>query len=364
VCPENSLLEWTATEVEGVTIINAYKPPSVKMDTTGLPYLSRPCMYAGDFNGHSTKWGYRSTNASGEALEDWAFASSLSLLHEPKQPDSFHSHRWNTGTNPDLAFVNLATPLPHLTILEPFPKSQHRPSLIQPINPIKPLTAKLVLRWNFRKARWEQFNSLTELGGESLPDPSSNLDTVYSAFCQLLHSSALMSIPRGCRRQYIPTWNSECDQRYNAFLMAESRVDSDFKAEELTSCLHRKRRERWIESVEGISFTHSSKKAWKTFNRLTGRCARPRQCPVTANAIAHQLLANGRYAGACKAHSLSVKRQCSALWKTPGVDRHLTSLFTSEELTHAIELLKCGKTQRPDNIPPDFLKHLGHNCLS
>jgi len=92
---------------------------------------------------------------------------------------------------------------------------------------------------------------------------------------------------------------------------------------------------RWIELVEGSDFTHSSRKAWKTFNRLTGRCARPRQCPVTANAIAHQLLANGRYAGASKAHSLNVKRQCSALLKSSGVDGHPTSPFASEELAHA-----------------------------
>jgi len=222
VSPENLLLEWTPTEVEGITIINVYKPPSVKMDTTGLPYFSRPCMYAGDSNSHSTTWDYRLTNASGEALEDGAFASGLNLLHDPKQPDSFHSRRWNTGTNPDLASVNLAGPLPHRTI--------------------------------------------------------------------------------------IPTWDSECDQRYSAFLLAESRVDSDFKAEELTSCLDRKRRKRWIESVEGIDLIHSSRKAWKTFSRLTGRCARPSQCPDIANAIAHQLLANGRYAGASKAHSLNVKR--------------------------------------------------------
>ena len=54
VCPENSLLEWTATKVEGVTIINVYKPPSVKMDTIGFPYFSRPSIYAGDFNCYST----------------------------------------------------------------------------------------------------------------------------------------------------------------------------------------------------------------------------------------------------------------------------------------------------------------------
>jgi len=112
------------------------------------------------------------------------------------------------------------------------------------------------LRWNSRKVCWVQFANLTESRADSLPDPSSNLDTAYFAFCQLLHSSAQKSIRRGCRQQYIPTWGSECDVRYNPFLLAESRVDADCKAEELTSCLDRKRRERWIESVEGIDFTH------------------------------------------------------------------------------------------------------------
>jgi len=91
------------------------------------------------------------------------------------------------------------------------------------------------------------------------------------------------------------------------FLLAESRVDSDFKAVEFTSCFDKKRPERWIESVEGIYFTHLIRKTWKTFNRLTGHSARLRQRPVTANTITHQLLANGRYAGASKAHSLNVK---------------------------------------------------------
>jgi len=253
------------------------------MDTIGLPYFCRPFIYAGDFNCYSTTWGYHSANASGKDLEDWTSASGLNLLHVPKQPNSLHSRRWNTSTNPDLACVNLAGPLPHRTMLEPFPKSQHRPSLIQPMNPIEPLAAKPMLMWYFWKARWEQFINLTKLGADSLPDLSSNADTVYSAFCQLLHSSARMSIPHGCRWQYIPAWDSECDQRYNAFLMAESRVDLDFKADELTSCLDIKRQERWIESVEGIDFTHPSRKAWKTFKHLTGRCARPRQCLVTAN---------------------------------------------------------------------------------
>jgi len=86
-------------------------------------------------------------------------------------------------------------------------------------------------------------------------------------------------------------------------------------------------------------------------NRFTGRCARPRQCPVTANAIAHQLPLWW-----CKQGSLfrcEAAVQCSV--EFPGVDGRLTSPFTSEELAQAIKLLKCGKAQGPDNIPPEFL---------
>ena len=43
-------MEWTATLVEGVTIINIYKPPSFRLQANPLPIFSAPCIYAGDFN--------------------------------------------------------------------------------------------------------------------------------------------------------------------------------------------------------------------------------------------------------------------------------------------------------------------------
>ena len=60
--------------------------------------------------------------------------------------------------------------------------------------------------------------------------------------------------------------------------------------------LDEKSQERWIETVESIDFTHSSRKAWHTINRLTGRTAsKPGKCPVSADAIASKLLQNGRF---------------------------------------------------------------------
>ena len=170
--PESSL-EWAATEVEGVTIVNVYKPPTFRLQPDSIPVFTSPCIYAGDFNCRSTTWGYSSSNPDGDILEDWASASGVHL-YDPKQPDSFHSGRWNTTTNADLAFVNLVGPAPSRIILDHFPKSQHRPSLIISESPISPIPSKPVKRWNFCKANWTRFESLVDSGVDNLPPPPLN----------------------------------------------------------------------------------------------------------------------------------------------------------------------------------------------
>ena len=287
-------IEWTATEIEGTVVINVYKPPNTPLQDNSIPVFACPCMYAGDFNSHSTIWGYRNTNAGGipVALENWASAASVQLLFDPKQPGSFHSSRWKT-TNPDLAFTNTDGPLPERIILEPFPKFQHRPSLIISANPLKLVQSKPVKRWNFRKANWAKFTHLVQNKINQLPKPTSDdLNTLYKSFCNILFKTGRKTIPRRYRRQYIPSWDEECKQCYDAFLASTNSEEASAAATTLMNCLDTKRRQRWEETVRGTDFTHSSRVAWKTFNRLTGRSSHPKRCPVTANSIAHQLMDN------------------------------------------------------------------------
>ena len=115
--------------------------------------------------------------------------------------------------------------------------------------------------------------------------------------------------------------------------------------------------------MQGIDFSHSSRRAWITFNRLTGRSVKRTRCPVYANSIAKQLLDNGKFKDASKEHALHVKQEISALWQAPGVDGFLSSPFTIQELMLAIRQLKSGKAQGPDTIPPEFLIHCGPRCL-
>ena len=92
-------------------------------------------------------------SADGDALIAWASANNLTLLYDPKEPASFHSQGWNSDTNPDLAFAHTAdTGIPTRRVLDKFPRSQHRPSLISSPCLAAPIACKPVKRWNFRKA--------------------------------------------------------------------------------------------------------------------------------------------------------------------------------------------------------------------
>ena len=54
------------------------------------------CPIIGDFNNHSTSWGYDETNQRGDNVEDWQIENNLLLLNDQKDPPTFFSRRWLT----------------------------------------------------------------------------------------------------------------------------------------------------------------------------------------------------------------------------------------------------------------------------
>ena len=90
--------EILTIEVGNCTITSVYKPPTIDNYDTKI--------VLGDFNSHSTTWGYLENDQNGENVENWAEAEGLSLIHDPKLPLSFNSGRWKKSYNPDLIFVS------------------------------------------------------------------------------------------------------------------------------------------------------------------------------------------------------------------------------------------------------------------
>ena len=97
-------LQWIATRLDEVTIVNVYKPP--RSPFTDLPIFNHPVIYSGDFNCQHEMWGYSQSTQDGSKLADWASNANLTLLYDNKQPKTFHSNIWNTFTNPDLSFYS------------------------------------------------------------------------------------------------------------------------------------------------------------------------------------------------------------------------------------------------------------------
>ena len=91
-----------------ITITSVYKPPSSEFELPSLPEKCRRPLHLviGDFNSHSTAWGYEQNDCNGDLVEAWAEASNFSLIHDAKLPKSFDSARCKRGYNPDVAFVS------------------------------------------------------------------------------------------------------------------------------------------------------------------------------------------------------------------------------------------------------------------
>ena len=200
---------------------------------------------------------------------------------------------------PDLAFASVSpnSRLLDRLVLENFPRSQNRTSLITPPRFAMAVPRMPVKRWNFRKAKWSHYIALTNKFAKILLPPDSlDVDAAYKNFCNIIKKATKKTIPRGYQNNYTPCWDTECKSLYKTFLQSPQGDDSSLAATDLLAKLDRKRRGFWSETVRSINFSDSSRKAWSILNNLTGRLRHsPRQCPVSANAIVFQLVRNGRY---------------------------------------------------------------------
>ena len=317
--PTTSETEWLCVDVDDYRIVNVYKPPPTRLQASDFPVLPYPAFYAGDFNSPHVNWGYGTGSADGECLVAWANFKGLVPLHDPKDVATFHSGRWNTGTNPDLTFVSVGpdSRVPVRRILEKFPPSQHRISLIVPPKLALPVPSNPVKRWNFRKVNWSHYNALThKLAKSLLPPDSLDVDLAYQDFCNAIRTAAKNFIPRGRRNNHIPCWDAECENLYRTFLQSPEGSDSNGDATALLLRLNKKRRDQYSEAVQTIDFSHFSRKAWSISNNLTGRSWRsPSHCAVSANAIASQLIRNGRYKGIDRESSRLIWQEVSDVWR-------------------------------------------------
>ena len=113
--------------------------------------------------------------------------------------------------------------------------------------------------------------------------------------------------------------------------------------------------------VKAPTIWAKSRKAWSILNNLTGRSRHsPRHCPVSADAIASQLVRNGKYEAVDRKSSRLVFQEVSDLWRATTPDAvNISDNFSQREFAAALQHLKPGKAPGPDSICPELILHAG-----
>ena len=210
------------------------------------------CLYAGDSNCPYIDLGYNFNSANGDFMASWAEINKLILHCNPKNPASFYLGRWNTGTKPDLTFVSVGSDnhIPNTLILEKFPRSLDKPSIIVPPKVALLITSRTVKRCNFCKGHLEPPHcNAQQACKEFVASYLSDVDQALRNLCNAIRMAAKKFMPRGHQRDHVLCWDAKFKGFYQTFLQSPEGSKSSRDATKLLRSLDKKQRDRWSKAV-------------------------------------------------------------------------------------------------------------------
>ena len=153
VCEEENV-ESITVELPGVVVHSLYKPLLEPFILPRLGQKIKPHIVIGDFNSHSTLWGY----------------------------------------NPDLIFVSSdISDICEKSVLDPITRTQHRPICVTVHPVIVPQPTPFRRRFNLRKAKWDDFSTDSDESTEEVEPIPEN----YDRFIGLIRVVSRRHTPRG-----------------------------------------------------------------------------------------------------------------------------------------------------------------------
>ena len=151
------------------------------------------------------------------------------------------------------------------------PKTQHRPiSIAIKIKAaVSPQEVPFRGRYNLKKADWEGFAKPVDMGiTDIVPTPDN-----YGSFVDLIKKASRQNIPCGCRTSYICGLTDESKELYEDYKMQFENDPFNSETTEtgnrLSDEIAEAQQKKWQTLIESTDFTHSSRKAWKTINKLS-----------------------------------------------------------------------------------------------
>lgn len=256
-------------EYEKIAITSVYKPPNSQFDLTFQHNPMLLNVVIGDFYSHSTSWGYSETNNDGTCVEQWAENNSLILIHDGNLPFSFNSGRWRRGYNPYLIFVsNRIEGQCKKRVLEPIPKTQHRPIILSIRAAFISQSVPFKRRFNFQKANWAFFTRDLDIAVRRITPTIQN----YDYFIDTVKRVSRQHTPKGCRIEYISGLSQNHKKIFQDYVKSyeiDPISDVSFNTGQiLCERIKEMRRNNWNKTISSIDMRHSSRKAWHTLKNI------------------------------------------------------------------------------------------------
>ena len=178
------------------TVYNIYSPPGTTCTIEDLQdTIYRNTIVAGDFNAHSPLWGYDDTNSSGKYVEEINETTNLILQQDCDSIPTLLHKASSTLSKPDLTFVSSDLD-PLYTVLQGM-GSDHRPIMIN-LPKARRQQQDQRLRWNFQKAKWDDYTQQIEKELRDLNlDNENNPDILDEKITAAIMESSKKHIPRG-----------------------------------------------------------------------------------------------------------------------------------------------------------------------
>ena len=364
------------------TLYNVYNPPRNDFTFKSIPAsIFQKTIVAGDFNGHSPRWGYMDSNRTGRAIEELCETSNLNLLQDENSPPTLLHKVTKKLYRPDLTMVS-SDLLNRYTVevLDIIGQSDHRP-IFTSINPRKKKKFKRRTKWNFKKADWNKYNGLLSQQFKEIMDKEyTSVDNICDDVTKAILNAAAKSIPRGCRKEFKPFWTQEIQEAVDLRSSArkaveenpteENKVNYNRQCAKVKLAVNTAKRQAWAKTTGELDLSQSGNKAWSLLNNLNGENRPQNPKPMIANnetIIEDQKKAevmNKHFASISKASSLSEQdkaklKELREREKMPSASLQVfEENFSMSELNKAMKKLKMRKAPGQDKLHNEMLVNL------
>ncbi|KAK7091308.1 hypothetical protein V1264_009008 [Littorina saxatilis] len=269
-----------------IRIYNIYCPADRQLSLHKMEVPQDGCLIIGDFNSHSHSWGYNETDSRGEEVEDWQIEQHLYLLNSPEDPPTFYSRRWMTSTTPDLSFStnNLQTSAER-TVLDQLAGSDHKPVKLTFNLNHHPGDCKPLPRWNYKKAKWEDYSMLTDEYVANINTRRKDANSMTKAFNAAVLKAAKETIPRGARKNYKPYWTEELQKLEDQVNDAREKVEKEPTIENNISLKEKTAsykktftqaaRNNWKRKTESLNLDKDGSKLWNLAKAMNDEKSTP-----------------------------------------------------------------------------------------